>query len=225
MEGDPHFRMKAFAVMACVAGVFLLAFVLQRLWYWWKSKRREDVETSRPALVLDLSCVVIGGVVIWIAIEALLLAVKTQPLPSQPLQYAKIAEIEVGKLDPEANQLNLLFYPVDRAGRRLSDQRRPVLTSGEQFELQVELVEWRSAWSWLGDTGFYQFVSLGGVYDGTGPLSENTVLGAAEMPRTAGARLFLRNPEARDVRQVGVEGEIYSIYLDPHSNTLTVQRQ
>jgi hypothetical protein len=224
MDGDPHFRLKALAVLGCVVGVFLFAYVAQRAWYWLKSKRRDDIETSSLSPISDSLCFVIGAVVIWLAIEALVLAISTQHLPLQPPRHAKIAEIEVGKLDPEANQLNLLFYPVDRAGRRMSDQRRPVLTSGSQFELDVELVEWRGMWAWLGEGGFYQFVSLSGVQDGFGTMPERTLLGAADLPQTVGARIFLRRPVPRQIRQVGSEGEIYNVYLDPTDNSLLVER-
>jgi hypothetical protein len=223
MDGDPHFRLKAFAVLTCVVGVFLLAFVVQRAWYWLKSKRREDIETTPLKPVIDISCLVIGGIVVWFAIEFLVLAIRTQHLPMQPGAPAKIAEIEVGKYEPETGQLNLLFYPVDRAGRRLSDQRLPVLTSGDRFELRVELVEWRRGLAWLGEAGFYQFISLGGVHDDIAQRSEVTVLQLSEVPRTLGAQMMLRPSEPREVQQAGAQGVVYHVILDPHNNWLSIE--
>ncbi|MCB9933971.1 MAG: hypothetical protein H6841_11175 [Planctomycetes bacterium] len=220
MEGDPNFRLKAFAVIACVLGVFLVSFVAQRVWYWMKTRRREDVDTSRVEPIIDFGLLGIGLIVIWMAIEALVLSVLTSGLQVQPRERQKIAEIEIGKLDEETGQLNLLFYPVDRAGRRLSGQRRPVLTSGHQFELIVEVTEWRSAWTWLGEGGFYQFVSLGGYGDGSTP--ENTTLEPDVLPRTAGATLFLRKPQQWEVREPCEEGDVYDIYINPQSGSLEV---
>src|SRR5690606_40514716 len=98
MDADPNFRLKAFAVLACVLGVFFVAFVAQRIWYWLKSRRREDVDTSRLAPVIDFGLLAMGGLVIWVSIEALLLAIVTSDLPVQPDTRRKIAEVEVGRL-------------------------------------------------------------------------------------------------------------------------------
>ena len=224
MEADPNFRLKAFAVIACVLGVFLVAFVAQRVWFWLKSKRRDDVDTSRVEPIIDFGLLGIGLIVIWMAIEALALSLITSGLQVQPRERQKIAEIEIGKLDEETGQLNLLFYPVDRAGRRMSSQRRPVLTSGREFELIVEVIEWRSAWLWLGEGGFYQFVSLGG-YGAATVNPEKTTLEPESIPRTAGATLFLRKPMQWEVRQPCSEGDVYNIYLSPESDSLEVDRQ
>jgi len=223
MDGDPNFRLKAFAVIACVLGVFLVAFVAQRVWYWLKTRRREDVDTSRVEPIIDFGLLGVGLLVIWMAIEALVLSVLTSSLQIQPRELSKIAEIEVGKLDQETNQLNLLFYPVDRAGRRLSGQRRPVLTAGQEFELIVEVIEWRGAWTWLGEGGFYQFVSLGGFGNGATP--EKTTLEPKVLPRTAGATLFLRKPKQWEVREPCEEGDVYDIFLNPGTGALEVKLQ
>jgi hypothetical protein len=123
MDADPNFRLKAFAVLACVMGVFFVAFVAQRIWFWLKTRRRDDVDTSRLAPIVDFGLLALGGLVIWVAIEALILSIITSELSVQPDERRKVAEIEVGRLDPQGGQLNLLFYPVDRAGRRVAEQR------------------------------------------------------------------------------------------------------
>lgn len=224
MDGDPNFRLKAFAVIACVVGVFLVCYVLQRLWFWLVSNRRPDIETSRIAPVIDFGLLGLGALIIWIAVEALALAVVTSGLPVQPQERSKIAEIEIGKQDQETGQLNLLFYPVDRAGMRIPEQRRPVLTSGDSFELQVEVLRWRAMWGWLGESGFYQFISLGGYGGAGGASPERTVLDSRIVGRGIGATLFLREPGRPFARQAGEEGEIYSIYLDG-AGTLQIERQ
>jgi hypothetical protein len=223
MDGDPHFRLKAFAVLTCVVGVFLLAFVVQSAWYWLKSKRRPDIETSPLSPFVHSTCLIVGAIVVWFAIEFLVLAIRTQHLPLQPSAPAKIAEIEVGKYEPETGQLNLLFYPVDRAGRRLSDQRLPVLTSGERFELRLELIEWRRGLAWLGEGGFYQFLTLGGVHDDVTGRPEVLVLKTTDVPRSLGARIMLRPSEPREVQQQGTEGVVYHVMLDPRTNLLSIQ--
>lgn len=223
MDADPSFRLKAFAVIACVLGVFLVVFVAQRVWFWMRTRARADVDTSRVEPIVDFGLVGIGLIVIWISIEALVLSMLTTSLKVQPRAHQKIAEIEVGKLDEQTDQLNLLFYPVNRAGQRLSTQRRPVLTSGQDFELVVEVIEWRSAWTWLGEGGFYQFVSLGGFDESSGSTSEKTALDPKDLPRTAGATLFLRKPRQWEVRQPCNEGEVYDVYIDPASSELQVR--
>lgn len=223
MEADPNFRLKAFAVIACVLGVFLVSFVAQRVWYWMRTRKRDDVDTTRVEPIIDFGLLGIGAIVIWMAIEALVLAVLTSDLNVQPRNERKIAEIEVGKQDPETNQLNLLFYPVDPAGRRLSEQRRPVLTSGGDLELIVEVVQWRSAWEWLGEGGFYQFVSLGGYDDGSGAAPEKTLLEKEDLPRTVGATLFLRQPRQWEVRQRCEEGDVFDVWLNPANGELQVR--
>ncbi len=223
MDADPNFRLKAFAVLACVLGVFFVAFVAQRIWYWLKSRRREDVDTSRLAPVIDFGLLAMGGLVIWVSIEALLLAIVTSDLPVQPEARRKIAEVEVGRLDPDSGQLNLLFYPVDRAGRRMAEQRQPVLTSGDEFELSMEVLQWRSAWAWLGEGGFFQFISLGGN-DSRGVLNPDvTALDARTLGRSFGALIFLRPPAPVRILQPCEEGEIYNIYLDPRTSQLDVE--
>jgi hypothetical protein len=223
MEGDPNFRLKAFAVLACVLGVFFVAFVAQRIWFWMKSRRREDVDTSRLEPIIDFGLLGLGAVVIWVAVEALVLAVLTAGLQVQPEGRRKVAEIEVGRLDPQGSQLNLLFYPVDRAGRRISDQRRPVLTRGDTFELQAERLEWRGAWRWLGDGGYYQFVSLGGQDSRGALVSESTSLRLRPLPRTVGALLFMRSPTPATAREACEEGKIYDIFMDSRSGSLAVE--
>lgn len=221
MDGDPNFRLKAFAVIACVLGVFLVTFVAQRVWFWMRTRKREDVDTSRVEPIVDFGLLGIGAIVIWMAVEALVLAVLTSGLPVEPVERSKIAEIEVGRMDTDTGQLNLLFYPVDRAGRRQTAQRRPVLTSGREFELIVEVLEWRAAWTWVGEGGFYQFISLGG----SGGVGETTSLEHMDVPRTAGATLFLRQPRLWEIQQPCGEGDVYDIYLNPDSGTLEIVKQ
>lgn len=219
MGDDPNFRLKALAVVACVLGVFLLAFVAQRFWYWMRTRGREDVETSRLAPIRDLVLLVISGLVIWISIEALVLSIFIAGASVQPSETRKVAEIEIGKLDRETGQTNLLFYPVDRAGRRQAALRRPVLTSGDSFELLMQVVQWRRMWEWLGGGGYYQFNSLGGP--GT---DDRTILDAREWPRGIGASLFLQRPQQREHRiREAAEGDVYDVYLDP-SGEFTVKR-
>jgi hypothetical protein len=223
MDGDPNFRLKAVAVLACVAGVFLVVFVAQRFWYWLRTRKRPDVETTRLAPVIDLGLLALGGLVIWLAVEALLLSIVTSRLPQQPPVRRKIAEVEVGRMDADTGRMNLLFYHVDRAGRRITDQRLPVLTSGTRLELRVQILDWRPHMAWLGDVGIYQFLSLGG---GSPAGSEaHTDLGAIRLPRSLGARLFLQPPRAADVRADAVEGIVYDIYLDPATGLLELEVQ
>lgn len=224
MGEDANFRLKAFAVIACVLGVFLVSYVAQRVYFWLRTRKREDVETSRVAPFIDFGLLALGGLVIWLSIEALILAIATSGLNVQPPELRKIAEIEVGKLDRENDQTNLLFYRVDQAGRRLTEQRRPVLTFGDRLDLQVEIVQWRGVWGWLGGEGFYQFVSLGGLKAASGtPTAGQTRLDPVEMPRGMGTLIFLREPQTRWVGEVCREGEIWDILLDPQSQSLSIR--
>lgn len=223
MGDDPNFRLKAFSVIACVLGVFLVSFVAQRVYFWMRTRRRDDVETTKVAPFADFFLLGVGVFVIWLAIESLVLAVVTANLKTQPADMQKIAEIEIGKLDRETDQTNLLFYPVDRAGRRQAEQRRPVLTSGDQFELQVEVLQWRGMWQWLGDGGFYQFLALGGLEPAGQPAAERTTLDYVNVPRGLGALVFLQAPVTWQVRQPCAEGDVYDILLDPKSQALVVR--
>ncbi|MBX3473302.1 MAG: hypothetical protein KF754_02895 [Planctomycetes bacterium] len=223
MGDDPNFRLKAFAVITCVLGVFLVSFVAQRVYYWARTRRREDVETTRVAPILDFSLLALGAFVIWLAIEALVLAISTARLTTQPDSLQKIAEIEVGKLDRDTNQTNLLFYPVDRAGRRQAEQRRPILTSGDHFHLTAQITQWRSMWAWLGEGGFYQFLALGGFDNVGGGATEATSLDPSPLPRGLGRVVFLRAEQAWEVKQACKEGEVYDILIDPQRNALVVQ--
>lgn len=223
MDTDSAFRLKAVAVFGGVLGVFLVAFVVQRVWVWMKTRRREDIEASRMIPVVDLSLLGIGAIVIWLAVEALVLAVQTAEFAVQPAMARKIAEIEVGKLDREAQQTNLLFYPVDRAGRRQAARRRPVLTSGDQFELKVQVIQWRGMWSWLGQ-GYYQFVSLGGFDSVSGvPATEVADLDPRDVPGGVGGLLFLARAQGWESRQPLQEGQVYDVLLDPASQSLQVR--
>ena len=74
MDPDPSFRLKVLVVIAGVLGVFLVAFVAQRTWYWLKTRNREDVDTTKMHPVIDFTLLAIGGVVIWLAIEGLVLS-------------------------------------------------------------------------------------------------------------------------------------------------------
>jgi len=223
MGDDPNFRLKAFAVIACVLGVFLVSYVAQRVYYWMRTRRREDVETTRVAPIIDFGLLAFGAFVIWLSIEALVLSIATTKMTSQPETLQKIAEIEVGKLDRETDQTNLLFYPVDRAGRRQAEQRRPVLTSGDQFHLAVEVTQWRAMWGWLGEGGYYQFVTLGGADKNGAPVVAPTSLEPIRLPGGLGRAVFLRAPVSWEVHQTCNEGDIYDILLDPQTQALIVQ--
>jgi hypothetical protein len=222
MGDDPNFRLKAFAVIACVLGVFLCSYVAQRVFYWMRTRKREDVDTTRVAPFIDMGLVAVGALVIWLSIEALWLAIVTSRLNVQPTEMQKIAEVEVGKLDREFDQTNLWFYRVDSAGRRLADQRRPVLTSGGYFAMQVETVAWRGMWRWLGQRGFYQFVALGGVDSPQTPATNLTPLEGARMPGGMGALVFLQPVQAAAARERCTEGMVYDILLDPEGDRLTI---
>jgi hypothetical protein len=223
MGDDPNFRLKAFAVIACVLGVFLCTYVAQRVYYWLRTRRREDVETTRVAPIIDLGLLAVGGFVIWLSIEALWLAIVSSRLNVQPAEMQKIAEVEVGKFDRETDQTNLLFYRVDSAGRRLADQRRPVLTSGSYFVMQVETASWRGMWEWLGQRGFYQFVALGGVDSRDAPAADLTPLDNVRIPGGLGAVVFLQPPQAPEAREACIEGKVYDVMLDPSSQALLIR--
>ncbi len=216
MGSDPSFRLKVFVVIAGVLGVFLVAFVAQRVWYWLKTRKREDVETTRLAPVVDFGLLALGGVVIWLALEGLLLSIHLSGFTVQPPQRQKIAEIEVGRFDKENGQLTLLFYPVDAAGQRRRDYHVPVFSTGQQFELSVEVFDWRGAWSWLGEKGFYQYLSLGGVPNGTSTgVPARKDLSIRAKPGGVGGMIFLEpslTSNGKPGKDVS-EGDVYDIFL------------
>ncbi|MCC6575521.1 MAG: hypothetical protein IT462_17215 [Planctomycetes bacterium] len=217
MGSDPNFRLKAFVVIAGVLGVFLMAFVAQRTFYWLKTRKREDVDTSKMEPIMDFSLLFVGGIVIWLAVEGLLLSTRLAEFSVQPGTRTKIAEIEISKYDRDTGHLRLVFYPADAAGQRRRDYRIPVFTTGQRFELQVEVVEWRGAWGWLGERGFFQFVSLNGRNAGALPGSQpqRKDLRVSPTPGGVGALVFLRNATiwrgepGEDVQ----DGQIYDLYL------------
>lgn len=223
MGDDPNFRLKAFAVIACVLGVFLCSYVAQRVYYWLRTRKREDVDTTRVAPFVDFGLLAVGAFVIWMGIEALWLAVVTSGVNLQPSEARKIAEIEIGKYDRETDQTNLLFFRVDGAGRRLADQRRPVLTSGGHFAMQVETVSWRGVWRWLGQQGFYQFVALGGVPSADSPASSLTPLNPVVLPGGMSSLVFLQDAARYEAREKCVEGMVYDIVLEPDSQSLLIR--
>lgn len=220
MDPDPVFRLKFLVFVAGVLGVFLVAFVAQRVWYWLKTRKREDVETSRVVPVMDFSLLVFGAVVIWFAVEGLVLSLRLSTFAPVPIQQQKIAEVEVGRRDPVSGQLTLLFYPVDAAGQRRRGYHVPVFTSGERFEFNVEVFQWRGLWSWLGENGFYQYTSLSGD---AGSVTKR--LGTGSRPGGAGGALFL-SPSvfwtARPSQEVS-EGEVYNVFLSGEQVTVTAR--
>jgi hypothetical protein len=220
VDPDPVFRLKFLVFVAGVLGVFLVAFVAQRVWYWLKTRKRDDVETSRVVPVIDFSLVIVGALVIWFALEGLALALRLSAFAPVPVKAQKIAEVEVGRRDPVSGQLTLLFYPVDAAGQRRRGYHVPVFTSGERFELNVEVFQWRGMWGWLGERGFYQYTSLGGD---SGSVTKR--LGNGVRPGGVGGALFL-SPSvfwtARPSQQV-VEGEVYHVYLSGEQITVLTQ--
>ena len=213
MESDPNFRLKAFVVIAGVLGVFLVSFVAQRVWYWLRTKGREDIEQSRLKPLLDYGLLLLGFVVIWLAIEGLLLSIALAHFKVQPEVGRKIAEVEVGRYDKETGALTLVFYPVNAAGHRQPKFRKPVFTSGSQMWLEVEVIDWRGGWGWLGGKGFYQFKSLGGFTPG-GDAPDPKGLDLGKRPTGVGAMIFLRPSRVWEVRDGCYEGDIFSVYLD-----------
>lgn len=223
MEGDPNFTLKAFAVVMGVFGTFLIAFVVQRSWFFLRTRNRSDIHSSHLKPAMDVACLLAGALSLWIGVEALRLAIASNDWIVQPGVKAKIAEIEIGKADRETNELNLLFYPVDHAGQRVASERRPVLTSSDQFELRVDVLHWRKLWAWLGRGGFYQFHSLGGFEEGRSPAV--TQLEHAEVPDSMGVKLFLQDNEPSVVRQTCVEGEVYDVLFMPSTGEITIRLQ
>lgn len=223
MEGDPNFTLKAFAVVMGVFGTFLLAFVLQRGWFYLKTKSRSDIQPSRLKPAMDFACLLAGALSLWIGVEALRLAIASNDWIVQPDSESKIAEIEVGIADAENNELNLLFYPVDQAGLRIASERRPVLTSSDYLELRVDVLHWRKPWAWLGRGGFYQFHSLGGYSEGESP--EITQLEHAQVPGSMGVKLFLQPNDPQTVRQKCIEGQVYDVLFVPKTGRLIIRLQ
>ena len=217
MGSDPNFRLKAFVVIAGVLGVFLMTFVAQRAYYWLRTRKREDVDTSKMEPVIDFSLLFVGAVVIWLAIEGLVLSTRLAEFSVRPTARAEIAEIEVSGYDAATKQLRLVFYPADAAGQRRRDFKIPVFTSGSRFDLEVEVMEWRTAWAWLGERGFFQFVSIAGSDDAGGVAGQPTRKGlrVGPTPGGAGAFLFLRGALKWRVSpgQELKDGQIYDLYL------------
>ena len=220
MDPDPSFRLKVLVVIAGVLGVFLVAFVAQRTWYWLKTRNREDVDTTKMHPVIDFTLLAIGGVVIWLAIEGLVLSLHLSAFPQLPTSRPKIAEIEVGRTDPVSGQLTLLFYPVDAAGQRRRGNHVPVFTNGRRFELTVEVFNWRGMWAWLGDSGFYQYLSLSGENG-----SPSKDLSQRPKPGGVGGALFLLSSPNRAVKPGNdvSEGEVYDVYLSDNSAELILR--
>ncbi|MDC1142577.1 hypothetical protein OAU50_05765 [Planctomycetota bacterium] len=223
MDGDANFTLKAFAVVMGVLGTFLVAFVAQRGWFFLKSRKRSDIQSGSLKPALEIGFMLAGLLSLWIGVEALRLAIASNDWIVQPGTEAKIAEIEIGKADRETNELNLLFYPVDQAGLRIASERRPVLTSSNQFELKVDVLRWRQPWAWLGRGGFYQFQSLGGFEEGRSP--EVTQLERAEVPGSMGVKLFLQPNEPWTVRQECVEGEVYDVLFSARTGEVKIRLQ
>jgi len=215
VESDPSFRLKVFVVIAGVLGVFLVAFVAQRVWYWLKTRKREDVETSRLAPIIDFSLLGLGGIVIWLALEGLVLSVHLGGFAVQPPSRQKIAEIEVGRIDAANGQLTLLFYPVDAAGQRRREYNVPVFTAGRRFELAIEVFDWRWGWQFLGEKGFYQYISLGGTEASTAAAPFVRDLSIRPKPGGVGGAMFLgpslkwQAKPSHDVK----EGDVYEVFL------------
>jgi hypothetical protein len=210
VDPDPSFRLKVLVLIAGVLGVFLVAFVAQRSWYWLKTRKREDVDTTKVHPVIDFTLLALGCVVIWLAIEGLILSLHLSAFPQSPPSRQKIAEIEVGRIDAVSGQLTLLFYPVDAAGQRRRGYHVPVFTTGKRFSLTMEVFRWRGVWAWLGESGFYQYVSLGGD-----PGSPSKDLSQRPKPSGVGGAIFLTpslNWETTPGADVH-EGEVYDVYL------------
>lgn len=222
MDGDPNFRLKLFVVMTGVVGVFLLVFVGQRVWFWTRTRRREDIATSNVKPLVDFGLLGLGACMIWLAIEGLILSLSMPTYLAKPPEPRKIAEIEVGRINGETDNVTLLFYPVDDAGHRLSALRRPVFTQGSEFEVQVEIYRWRDWCSWLGDLEYYQVVNLGGRKSRTTarPRSENLALG--DSPSGISRFLFMQPTETTDARDKVVEGVVYDVWL---SDVVEIRRR
>lgn len=220
MDPDPVFRLKVLVFIAVVLGVFLVSFVAQRCWIWLKTRKRDDVETSHVVPVLDFSLLALGSIVIWFAIEGLMLSLGLSAFAQVPPARYKIAEVEVGRTDPVSGQLTLLFYPVDAAGQRRRGYHVPVFTSGKRFELNVEVFKWRAMWSWLGETGFFQYVSLGG--DAGANMKD---LKFGEKPAGVGGAMFLApstNWTARPGQDVR-EGDVFDVHLSGEKAEVTLR--
>lgn len=216
MEGDPTFRLKVFVVVAGVLGVFLVAFVAQRGWYWLRTRKREDIETSRLEPIFDFGLLAVGLAVIWVALEGLIVAYGLAPFARRPMERRKIAEIEVGRVDPETGRLTFLFYPVDEAGERRRERRVPVFTSGGRFELEVEVVEWRDSWEWLGGPGEFRFKGLSGYDDKEGAATaDRRDLSSGSAPGGLGGWLFLKPSTVWSAvpEKACLQGEVFDIYL------------
>lgn len=216
MGSDPNFRLKAFVVIAGVLGVFLMAFVAQRTFYWLKTRKRTDVVTSRMEPIVDFTLLFIGAAVIWLALEGLLLSVRLAEFSVQPDGRAKIAEIEVSEYDEQSGQLRLVFYPADEAGRRRRDYQVPVFTSGSRFNLELEVMEWRAGWNWLGERGFFQFLSVGGqVPEGATLVPSRKDLRVAPTPGGVASFVFLRKavPWRGGPGATVKNGQIYDVFL------------
>ncbi|MDH5641821.1 MAG: hypothetical protein OEY28_11055 [Nitrospira sp.] len=218
MGSDPNFRLKAFAVIAGVLGVFLVTFVAQRAWYWLKTRRREDVDTSRVEPIVDFGLLGLGAIIIWLSVEGLLLSISMTPFKVQSFERQKIAEIEVGMMNTETNKLTLLYYPVDEAGNRQTAFQVLVFTTGQNLEIEVELMRWRGLWEWLGERGFYQVNSLVGYEKGR-MISNPGRLDAfdkakAPRPESVAAYLFLRGSEFPKDRTSCTEGAVFEVFLD-----------
>lgn len=210
MDPDPGFRLKVLVVIAGFVGVFLVSFVAQRTWYWLKTRKREDVETTRIVPALDLSLLIVGVAIIWLAVEGLVVSLRVSSFAQVPSTRQKVAEIEVGRTDGVSGQLTLLFYPVDAAGQRRRGYHVPVFTNGKRFELNMEVFKWRGFWSWLGETGFFQFGGLRGSNDGA-----SKDLSTRPKPGGVGGAMFL-GPSLNWSAQPGEdvkEGDIFDVYL------------
>jgi hypothetical protein len=213
VDPDPGFRLKVVVVIAAVLGVFCVAFVAQRVWYWIKTRKRDDVETSHVVPFIDLSLLVIGAAVIWLAAEGLFVALRVSAFAQVPARREKIAEIEVGRADAVNGQLTLLFYPVDAAGQRRRGYNVPVFTRGKSFELNLEVFKWRGLWSWLGETGFFQYVSLSGAN------GEGKDLASRAKPGGVGGAMLL-SPSVNWTAKPGQdvkEGDVFDVYLSDDS--------
>ena len=116
--------------------------------------------------------------------------------------------------------MTLLFYPVDAAGQRRRGNHVPVFTNGRRFELTVEVFNWRGMWAWLGDSGFYQYLSLSGENG-----SPSKDLSQRPKPGGVGGALFLLSSPNRAVKPGNdvSEGEVYDVYLSDNSAELILR--
>lgn len=134
---DPDLlKLKISILVSLTLATCLGAFVVQRFWYYLRTRNLESVESVRVKLFPEWTLLVVSGFLLWFGLAGLLVISGLSGFTSAARKTV-LCEFEVAAAGPQGFTL-LVYDRIDAEAPSAARRRGVLVSGGQEFEVEVQ---------------------------------------------------------------------------------------